>query len=111
MSGEVVTRLRRVQDGTDTYGDPVWSDTPAETSLPGAWFAPGGTQEPVEVGRAAVISVPTVYFPHSWPDIQPTDQLRVRGVVYEVTGDPADWRSPVESRVGGLVVQLRRVEG
>lgn len=111
MAGETVTRLRPVQTGTDRYGNPVYSDTLAETPLTEAWFAPGGSSEPVEVGRAAVITKPTVYFPHSWPDIQPSDQLRIRGRVYEVTGDPADWRSPTGSNVGGLVIELKRVDG
>ena len=51
------------------YGDPV------ETPLPGALFAPAGTSEPIEAGRTAVITNPTLYFPGAWPDIVPTDQV------------------------------------
>lgn len=106
-----VTRVRRgAQNGVDRYGNPVYAPT-AETVLPGAMFAPGGTSEPVEAGRSAVITLPTVFFPRTWPDIEPTDQVRVFAELYEVVGDPAEWRSPWGTNLGGLVVQLNRVEG
>ena len=107
MIGEVVTRLRAAESGPDRYGDPTYGD-PTETDLAGALFAPGGTQEPVEAGRTAVITNPTLYFPGVWPDIVPTDQVRVRGDVYEVIGDPANWQLDGQ---GGLAVELRKVDG
>lgn len=111
MAGETVTRIRAgASPGDDRYGDPI-PGADVETAIAGGFFAPGGTSEPVEVGRAPVISEPTVYFPHAWPDIAPTDRLRIRGDVYQVTGDPGDWRSPQGSTVGGLVVPLKKVDG
>jgi hypothetical protein len=110
MFGETVVRLRRTQTGVDRYNNPVYG-APAELSIDGALFAPGGTQEPAEPGRTPVIDVPTLYFRGQWPDVEATDQFRVRGEVYEVTGDPADWRAADTSGAGGLVVQLRKVSG
>jgi hypothetical protein len=111
MAGETVTRLRKTASGVDRYGNPLYPDAPAEKSIDGAFFAPGGTSEPVEPGRSPVITEPTLYFPHAWPDIVVSDQLRVRGVVYDVTGFPSEWRSPYGSQVGGQVVTLRRTDG
>lgn len=120
MAGETVTRIRAgASTENDRYGNPIPGE-PAETTLRGAFFAPGGTQEPVEAGRTqepveagrtAVITEPEIYFPGSWPDIQPDDRLRIRGDVYEVTGDPADWKSPWASGLGGLAIRLRKVDG
>lgn len=111
MAGETVTRIRAgASAGNDRYGNPI-PGTPAETTIAGAFFAPGGTQEPVQTGRAAVIAEPEVYFPGLWPDIVPTDRLRIRGAVYEVQGDPGDWESPWSTGLGGLAVRLKKVAG
>jgi hypothetical protein len=113
LNGETVTRLRFANPDGDRYGNPTRPDdaVPAETPLAGAVFDPGGSAEPVEAGRTAVITQPTLYFLRQWPDIVPTDQLRVRGRVYDVTGDPGDWRSAYGSALGGLVVPLKRADG
>lgn len=100
-----VTRLRRAESGKDRYGDPVYEETSVE--LPPALFAPGGASEPVVSGREPVVTEPTVYWRGVWPDVVASDRLVVRGRVYEVVGDPADWRGNL---VGGLVVRLMRVE-
>lgn len=111
MIGETVVRLRADDADTDRYGNVIDDATPAEVDLPGAVFDPGGSAEPVEVGRTPVITQPTVYFPGRWPDLVATDQLRVRGKVYDVLGDPGDWRSANGSPLGGLVVPLKRTSG
>jgi hypothetical protein len=46
----------------------------------------------------------------SWPDITADDQIRVRGVVYGVEGDPAEWHRGQQLE-GGMVVPLKRVGG
>lgn len=108
---ETVTRLRDEATGLDAYNNPVV--TTVETAIPGAAFAPEqASAETVEVGRQAVLTQPAVYFPGAWPDIVRTDRLRVRGVLYDVDGDPADWRFPFAATgPGGLVVSLKRAEG
>lgn len=107
---ETVTRIRAgASVGTDAFGVPI-PGSDVETDITGALFAPGGTSEPVEVGREATVSAPTLYFRDARPDFVRTDRVRVRGVVYELDGDPADWRNG-DSHVGGLVVTLRRAGG
>lgn len=104
---ETVTRLRPSAGSDDRYGDDT-TETPGELPITGALFAPGGTQEPVQIGRAPVIAEPSLYFPRAWPDITATDKIRVRSGVYQVTGFPGDWRGVT---AGGLVVELKRVTG
>lgn len=110
MIGETVTRIRRAANGVDRYGNPK-PGAPVETPLAGALFAPNGSVEASEVGRASASTSPQLMFPRQWPDLVPTDQVRVRGLVYEVQGDAEDWRSAYASTLGGLVVDLKKVDG
>lgn len=106
---ETVTRIRPgAQTGTDAFGQPIYGPD-VETDIPGALVAPGGSTEILtEAGRVPVVTPAALYFRDTWPDIVSTDRLRVRGVVYEVAGKPAEWRS---DGPGGLVVELRDMEG
>lgn len=111
MIGETVVRIRAgASPGDDRYGNPI-PGTDVETSLTGAAFAPGGTLEPVEVGRTPIITTPKVYFRDDDPDLVPTDRLRIRGVIYTVEGHPAVWISPWTSVTRGTVVELKAVDG
>lgn len=111
MFGEAITRARRGPvDGHDRYGNPTRS-TITVAVFTGAAFDPGGSTEPVEVGREPVTTTPALYFPGAWPDIAPDDLVTVRGTVWRVIGRPDDWQSPWGTSVGGLVVHLERVEG
>lgn len=110
MFGELVTRRRRAQSGVDRYGNPVYADV--EAALPErAAFDPGGSREPVEVGREQVVTTPKLYFPRAFPDLMPSDRVRVRGVTYSIEGEPAVWIDPFGSDNGGTVVELKRAEG
>lgn len=111
MIGETVTRIRTgASPGLDRYGNPL-PGVDAEVPIDGAAFDPGGSLEPLEVGRAQTVTTPKVYFWRSAPDIVSTDRLRVRGLVYQVIGHPARWESPFTTEVAGLVVELQLVEG
>jgi len=109
VAGETVTRIRKVPAGDDRYGNPTF--TTAESPIDGAFFDPGSSSEVVVVGGEPMVTKPTVYFPHAWPDLVEADDLRVRGVTYTVQGRPDDWRSPWGSSIGGLVVHLQLAEG
>ena len=110
--GETATRLRAFRT-LDPYSgeesEPDW-DAAYELDIPGVGFNPGSSNEPTEVGRNAVITQPEVYAPTD-ADILAGDRLRIRGLVFDVEGDPADWRSPFTGWAPGLVVKLKRVEG
>ena len=109
MFGEPVTRRRNEQVGEDRYSDPIyeWVDVVLEQR---AAFDPGGSREPVEVGRAAVVTTPKLYF-REHPDLAREDRVVMRGLEYQVEGDPADWVSPYGTDNGGTVVELTRTGG
>lgn len=102
--GEQAIRLRREQTGTDRGNAPIFTWTPMPLDAPCA-FDPGGTTEPLEVGRAQVVTKPTALFVTA-VDVVAGDRLRIRGTVYDVQGDPARWVSPFRSSVGGTSVEL-----
>lgn len=102
-----VVRLRRTKTGEDRYGQPIYSTV--ETALPNALFAPRHVVPAVEVGRQPTVVEPTLYWHNQWPDVAASDRLRVRGRVFEVNADAAEWRG---HGVGGLAVVLKdSVEG
>lgn len=109
--GETVVRIRTgASPGVDRYDNPL-PGVDVETAIDGAAFDPGGSLEPVEVGRTQTVTTPKVYFWRCAPDIVSTDRLRVRGLVYQVFGHPARWDSPFTTEVAGLVVELQLAEG
>lgn len=108
-SGETVTIVRRgAVTGQDTYGNDVYAAA-GETDVPGCAVAVSSSSEDV-TARDQVSSSATVWPPHG-TDIRPTDQMRVRGVLYDVQGTPGDWRSPFTGIAAPLQVELSRVVG
>lgn len=108
--GEPVTVLTRAQTGTDRYGNAVYGWPEPGTTYDRCAFAPGTSTEPVEPGRTAVLVDAVVYLP-AGAEVGPADRLIVRGVTYEVQGEPGDWRSPYTGNRPGVAVPVRRVEG
>lgn len=106
---ETVTVLR-AGTTTDRYRNVVadWSN-PARTEVPGCAVAPGTSSEE-NAGRTAVIAGLTVYLP-AGADVRPADRIEIRGVVYDIDGEPGDWRNPFTDTRAGLEVALRRVTG
>lgn len=110
--GETVVRLRGSASVDPYSGEATGTDwaAPDRLEVYGCAFDPGGSQEPLEDGRSVVITRPKVYAPAD-ADILPGDRLEVRGVEYEIEGDPAVWRSPFTGWEPGMVVNLERVTG
>lgn len=108
-AGLTVTRHRPEVVGTDRYGDNAveWVTT-TFTEL--AAFNPGGSDEPVEVGRESVVTDPSLYFLEP-VDLTERDEVTVSGRRYKINGRPAVYASPFGSSVGGTVVTLSEVEG
>lgn len=110
--GETITRLRATAILDPYSGEPTdftW-DAPDALEIPDCGINPGGTSEPTQDGRNAVITRPEVYAPAD-ADVTAGDRLVVRGETYEVDGEPAAWRSPFTGWAPGLVIVLKRVEG
>lgn len=89
---EAITILR-ASPGEDEYGDPTGGEYSAHLTLQGQ-FAPSNPEEPVEIGRNAVITGGTVYIRdlETPPDIDATDRASIRGVEYEIDGEIGLWK-------------------
>lgn len=85
-------------------------DNATEATVSGIAVEPRPSSEPVQDARNAVTSGYTLYgFPRG--SVTAANRVRVRGEVYDVLGDPADWRSPFTGWEPGLVVQVGRTAG
>jgi len=113
---ETVTRLRHADPVFPTMGDvtPVID----ELDIDGCSVWPNTVTEKVTSARGAVtldgqftvLAGLTVFVPPG-SDIIPRDQLRVRGIVYQVNGEPSVWNSPSTGRRAGIEVQLKSATG
>lgn len=110
--GETVTRLRGtpVLDRYSGEQTGISWKAPDALDIPGCGFNPGGSSEPTQDGRNAVITRPEVYAPAD-ADVTAADRLVVRGDTYQVDGKPAEWRSPLTGWAPGLVIALKEVQG
>ena len=106
---ETVTRLRATTT-TDGYGDTVtdWS-SPSSLVLSARGVEPVSSSEDND-GRQAVITGFRVYL-GAGADVLAGDRVVMRGTTYDVDGQPADWRSPWGTSLGGIVVALTAVSG
>jgi hypothetical protein len=88
----------------DKFGDPTGAPNTESTSS-GWLFAPGASSE-LHDGQNSVDTDAELYRlgAPGQESILPTDRIRVRGVTYEVVGEPAVWRL-------GTVVRLRKFAG
>jgi hypothetical protein len=110
--GETFTRLRGTPV-TDPYSGEAtgisW-DSPNSLAIPDCGFNPGRSTEPVQDARNAVITQPEVYAP-TGSDVLAGDRLVVRGVTFEVDGNPGDYRNPFTGWRPGIVIALKEVAG
>jgi len=92
----------------DAYGRPTKTWTTPVDKLAYS-FDPGGSYEPFYTGREKVITAPTLYAPFSL-QVKAQDKITVRGVDYEVSGDPAYWQAPSGAEIG-VTIPLKKVDG
>jgi hypothetical protein len=88
----------------DKFGDPTGD--PAIESASSGWLVAPGSSTELHEGQNSVDSDVDLYrlgAPGS-EAIGPADQIRVRGVLYEVVGNPAVWSL-------GTVIRLRKFTG
>jgi hypothetical protein len=110
----VVQRRRGPSPGRDGRGQPIPGPL-IDTPVNGVVVTP--RQESPQVGgdeqqaRDTVIVGWTVYDP-TGADWRTTDQVVIRGVVCEITGEPGDWgRSPFTGTRGAIQFAADRVTG
>ena len=102
---ETATILTETKTGEDSDGNDIMA--PTEVPVTGA-FAPGGSTELIQ-GEDVVIANPTFYLDDGMPTPAPTDAMRIRGVVYQVDGEPQGFRNPFTGETPGAVVRLESV--
>lgn len=113
--GETVVRLRRgPSPGRDERGQPIPGPL-TETPIPSCVVTPRaqtpqvGSDEQQE--RDTVIVGYTVYAPPG-TDLVTTDQVRIRGELCEITGEPGGWgRNPFTGLPGPVQFAADRVTG
>jgi hypothetical protein len=109
--GEPVVFQARVVGVEDSHGNPIESFA-APVTVEGCAFDPGGSIETMEPGREAVVSRPRVFVPPgNLAGVTARSLATVRGLLYRVDGDPADFRSPFTGWEPGIVVNLERAGG
>lgn len=95
--------------GLDEYGDPIEGE-PTTVELPGAFTAPRTSSDVDGRGRTGV-TVGLTLFAAYGSDIRSTDQIDVDGVLYDVDGEPGQWRHPLSGWQAGCEVALTRAAG
>lgn len=110
--GETITRIRAgvVLDPYSNEETGLDWDAVIETDIANVALEPRPSSEPVQDARNAVTSGFTLY---AWRavDLTPADKVRMRGVVYDIDGEPADWRNPYSGRLVGTIIQTKAVDG
>jgi hypothetical protein len=88
----------------DKFGDPTGD--PAVESPSSGWLVAPGSSTELHEGQNSVDSDVDLYRlgAPGGEVIRPADQIRVRGVLYEVVGNPAVWSL-------GTVIRLRKFTG
>ena len=105
---ETLTRLRGTRD---RFGDP----TPgSEQDIDGCVVWPrdanaSGSNEHLD-GRDTVIVGYSALLPPG-TDVKATDQIRWRGSVYDVIGEPGVYTTPFSGTDPGVTISLQRVTG
>jgi hypothetical protein len=112
-AAESVTLIRTAATSTDAYGNDVRTNTTSEVAGCAIWPRMVGnsvfTSESVQ-GRDQVITGLTVLMPPGTV-VLPTDLVVVRGIEYDVDGDPGLWSSTLTGLQTGTEVALKRVTG
>ena len=106
--GETVTIIRAGTPTEDPYGNEVPGPT-TETDVSGCAVAPRSSSEDLQARDQVIVGL-NVWMP-SGTDVRATDQMRVRGILYEIDGEPGSFATPFTGTVGPVQVSLTRVSG
>lgn len=108
--GETVTLLPRVEGAVDRYGAVTYTWPGPGVAVSPCGFDPGTSVESAVPYRTTVNTQPTVYMP-AGTSVKATDRVIVRGVTFDVDGDPGVYVNPFTGWAPGVEVKLTRSEG
>jgi hypothetical protein len=113
-AGDTVTLLRETLH-VDIHGAPVrdvyGNDqlTTTNITVTGCVVWPRGSSE--KTGNHDLVSTGITVLMPTGTVVKSTDRVQVAGVIYDVDGEPAEWRSPFTNLHSGVQVDLVRVTG
>lgn len=108
LGGELVVILHRVADGEDRYHNTKYRTV--ETPIVGAAVRLVGSDEKPAEGGSSVSTTVEVILP-AGTAVTANDRLRVRGLVYEIDGEPDDQKDASTGGRPGVKVIAHRITG
>lgn len=107
--GETVSILPYIPGARDAHGNAT-AGFGVPVPYDGCAVAPINSTEPNEPGRNAVITGYTVYGPTGMV-ITPRDHAVIRGIEYQIDGEPGVWKNPYTGESPGNQFAVKRIEG
>jgi hypothetical protein len=111
--GETVTLLKLAITGQDDYGNDILTKTPSVIAGCPTWPRSAGNQmftsEHVQAQDIVIVGLTIVFPPGT--DVHFTDQVIVRGDLYEIDGEPGIHTSPLTGFAAGVEIALKRFMG
>lgn len=102
---DTVVRIRPGSTARRGSTEPDWS-TATELTINGCSIQPASTSLSQDGRVLGISDGMTAYFPPG-SDVQAGDRIRIGTDVYQVNGDPREWKSPT-GRVSNIQVALVR---
>lgn len=106
---ETVTIRRRVETGTDAYGNATYTTTETQVKYVFLGFQTVSNAEPIDPMRNAVDGQIVLYFPRGTV-IEDGDTFIVRNTEWEKDGKSMAWENPFNLPTG-VVVPIRKRDG
>lgn len=107
--GETVTVIWPGTSTVDDYGNDVPGE-PTEQDVDGVAVAPRTSSEDLQARDQVIVGL-NVWMPPGAPVLSTVCQMRVRGVLYEIDGEPGSFKNPFTGTTGPAQVALTRVSG
>lgn len=105
-SNATIVRLRG--RSLDNLGEPTGTDT--RTTLADCFVAPRSSTTIDDQGRGGAVVGLSLSGPYG-TDLLHTDRVEVDGTVYDIEGEPGQWKHPTTTWEAGFEVALQRSQG
>lgn len=93
---------------TDAYGDTTEGENRA--TIPGAFVAPGSTNDVNARGRDGIVQGLSLFAPYG-ADVLRTDAIEADDVPYRIVGEISPWLNPLTGWEAGITCALERGAG